>query len=49
MSQGAKNRLVITRLAGIVPVASQTMLYQLAHLSFGYGPVYVLIRCLECA
>ena len=33
--------LVITRLAGIVPVASQTMLSQLAHLSFGDGPVYV--------
>ena len=30
--------LVITRLAGIVPVASQTMLSQLAHLSFGDGP-----------
>jgi len=29
--------LVITRLAGIVPVASQTMLSQLAHLSFGDG------------
>jgi hypothetical protein len=29
--------LVITRLAGIVPVASQTMLSQLAHLGFGGG------------
>ena len=33
--------LVITRLAGIVPVASQTMLSQLAHLSFGDGPAYI--------
>ena len=31
--------LTITRLAGIVPVASQTMLSQLAHLSFGDGPM----------
>ena len=33
--------LMITRLAGIVPVASQTMLSQLAHLSFGDSPMYV--------
>jgi hypothetical protein len=31
--------LMITRLAGIVPVASQTMLSQLAHLSFGDSPM----------
>jgi hypothetical protein len=36
--------LVITRLAGIVPVASQTVLSQLAHLSFCGGPVYVTSR-----
>lgn len=32
--------LMITRLAGIVPVASQTMLSQLAHLGFGDSPMY---------
>ena len=31
--------LMITRLAGIVPVASQTMLSQLAHLGFGDSPM----------
>jgi amino acid transporter len=41
--------LVITRLAGIVPVASQTMLSQLAHLSFGDGPVYVYIQAATAA
>jgi amino acid transporter len=41
--------LVITRLAGIVPVASQTMLSQLAHLSFGAGPVYVYIQAATAA
>jgi amino acid transporter len=41
--------LVITRLAGIVPVASQTMLSQLAHLSFGDGPVYIFIQAATAA
>ena len=41
--------LVITRLAGIVPVASQTMLSQLAHLSFGDSPVYVYIQAATAA
>src|SRR5271165_6672424 len=41
--------LVITRLAGIVPVASQTMLSQLAHLSFGDGPMYVYIQAATAA
>jgi amino acid transporter len=41
--------LVITRLAGIVPVASQTMLSQLAHLSFGDGPAYVYIQAATAA
>jgi amino acid transporter len=41
--------LVITRLAGIVPVASQTMLSQLAHLSFGDGPVYVFVQAATAA
>lgn len=41
--------LVITRLAGIVAVASQTMLSQLAHLSFGDGPVYVYIQAATAA
>jgi amino acid transporter len=41
--------LVITRLAGTVPVASQTMLSQLAHLSFGDGPVYVYIQAATAA
>jgi amino acid transporter len=36
--------LVITRLAGIVPVASQTMLSQLARLSFGDGSAYIFIQ-----
>ena len=36
--------LVISRLAGIVPVTGQTVLSQLAHLSFGDGPVYVFIQ-----
>src|SRR5271165_1353485 len=41
--------LVITRLAGIVPVASQTMLSQLAHLSFGDSPVYIYIQAATAA
>ena len=41
--------LVITRLAGIVPVASQTMLSQLAHLSFGDGPAYIFIQAATAA
>jgi hypothetical protein len=40
---------VITRPAGIVPVASQTMLSQLAHLSFRGGPVYVYIQAATAA
>ena len=41
--------LVITRLAGIVPSASQTMLSQLAHVSFGDGPVYIFIQAATAA
>ena len=41
--------LVITRLAGIVPGTSQTMLSQLAHLSFGDGPVYIFIQAATAA
>ena len=41
--------LMITRLAGIVPVASQTMLSQLAHLSFGDGPAYLFIQAATAA
>jgi amino acid transporter len=41
--------LVITRLAGIVPVASQTMLSQLAHLYFGGGPAYTFIQAATAA
>ena len=41
--------LVITRLAGIVPAASQTMLSQLARLSFGDGPMYVYIQAATAA
>lgn len=41
--------LVITKLAGIVPVASQTMLSQLAHLSFGDGPAYIFIQAATAA
>jgi fumarate reductase subunit C len=41
--------LVITRLAGIVPVATQTMLSQLAHLSFGDGPAYTFIQAATAA
>jgi amino acid transporter len=41
--------LVITWFAGIVPVASQTMLSQLAHLSFGDDPVYVYIQAATAA
>ena len=41
--------LAISRLAGVVPVASQTMLSQLAHLSFGSGPMYVYIQASTAA
>jgi amino acid transporter len=41
--------LVITRLTGIVPVNSQTMLSQLAHLGYGNGPVYVFIQAATAA
>jgi fumarate reductase subunit C len=41
--------LVITRLAGIVPVASQTMLSQLACLYFGGGPAYIFIQAATAA
>jgi amino acid transporter len=41
--------LVITWLAGIVPETSQTMLSQLAHLSFGNNPVYVYIQAATAA
>ena len=41
--------LVITRLAGIVPVASQTMLSQLARLYFGGGPAYIFIQAATAA
>jgi hypothetical protein len=36
--------LTIARLSGVVPEASQTMLSQLAHLSFGHGGVYLHIQ-----
>ena len=41
--------LTISRLTGVVPVASQTMLSQLAHLSFGNGPMYVYIQAATAA
>lgn len=41
--------LVITKLAGIVPENSQTMLSQLAHLNFGDGPVYIFIQAATAA
>ena len=41
--------LAISRLAGVVPAASQTMLSQLAHLSFGNGPMYVFIQAATAA
>ena len=41
--------LAISRLAGVVPVASQTMLSQLAHLSFGDGPMYIYIQATTAA
>ena len=33
----------------MVPVAGQTMLSQLAHLSFGNGPMYVYIQAATAA
>ena len=41
--------LVISRLAGIVPAGNQTVLSQLAHLSFGDGPMYVFIQAATAA
>jgi len=41
--------LAISRLAGVVPVASQTMLSQLAHFSFGNGPMYIYIQAATAA
>jgi amino acid transporter len=41
--------LAISRLAGVVPEASQTMLSQLVHLSFGDGPMYVYIQAATAA
>jgi amino acid transporter len=41
--------LVIAKLAGIVPESSQTMLSQLAHLSFGDGPAYVFVQAATAA
>ena len=41
--------LVVAKLAGVVPEASQTMLSQLAHLGFGNGPVYILIQAATAA
>jgi hypothetical protein len=39
--------LTITRLSGVGPEASQTMLSQLAHLNFGNGAVYLYIQALH--
>jgi len=36
--------LAIAKLTGVVPEASQTVLSQLAHLSFGDGPLYIYIQ-----
>ncbi|HUN31971.1 MAG TPA: APC family permease [Trebonia sp.] len=36
--------LAIAKLTGVVPQASQTVLSQLAHLSFGNGPLYIFIQ-----
>ena len=41
--------LAISRLAGVVPAASQTLLSQLAHLSFGSGPMYIFIQAATAA
>ncbi len=41
--------LAISRLAGVVPTANQTMLSQLAHLSFRSGPMYVYIQAATAA
>jgi hypothetical protein len=41
--------LVIARLSGVVPEASQTMLSQLAHLNFGNGAVYIYIQAATAA
>ncbi len=36
--------LAVAKLTGVVPEASQTILSQLAHLSFGNGPLYIFIQ-----
>lgn len=41
--------LAIARLSGVVPEASQTMLSQLAHLTFGDGAVYIYIQAATAA
>ena len=41
--------LAISRLSGIVPETSQTMLSQLAHLSYGNGPAYIFIQAATAA
>lgn len=41
--------LAISRLAGVVPVAGQTTLSPLAHLSFGNGPMYIYIQAATAA
>ena len=41
--------LAVTRLTGITPVSSQTMLSQLAHLGYGSGPGYVFIQAATAA
>ncbi len=41
--------VVITRLDGVAPRPGQTVLSQLAHLSFGSGPVYFLIQAATAA
>ncbi len=41
--------LAITRLAGVVPAANQTLLSQLAHLSFGDGPMYIYVQAATAA
>jgi amino acid transporter len=41
--------LAVSRLAGVVPVARQTTLSQLARLSFGNGPMYIYIQAATAA
>jgi hypothetical protein len=40
---------VISKLDWVSPVASQTMLSELAHLSFGNGPMYIFIQAATAA